>query len=708
MSSARWVRTAGVFVVVFLGYLAGALLSLKAFGASELGPAFFPPAGVTVAAMLASPRTRWPVVVAAIACAEGAVDLHAGYAASATAGYILANSVEPILGASLVLARCRGVPDLRRRRDLFLFVAGACVAGPLLGGIVGGASVAWHHGAWWPGAAMRWFASDAIGVLVVAAPILLWPRQSRILRERPVESAGILGATAAMSWLSVWTGLQPSLLILPVLAWAALRLDVLGASLAGASAAFAANLRAASGLSLFEDMDLSAAGRLAFIQGLIAVNVLLAMLIAQEGAARREAARERELEGRERQRLQTLARLAQELSAALTPQDVAQVVQQHLTDDIDATTVSLGLLSPNGSNLDWVAAEGLGGGLSGSIALSEPSVATDAARTGRPVLVPSVQDSLHRHGADPSMLRSDTASVAAWPLSWRSSSVLLGSRVIGTLLLQWAKPQPLNEAQQAFISAVATAVSQALMRAKSYADEHARAVVLHHAAHPIAPIAAQGLDYRGLYRPAGRADGLGGDWYNVMPLPDGRTYLAVGDVVGHGLTAVQDMTQLRGTGNAYAYQGLGPAEILSQLNRFAASQITGDFATTFVAVFDDQTHSLSYSSAGHPPALLRRADTGEMLRLADARGPVLGPFEDAGYAEGTVHVRPGDVLVIYSDGLLEHDYLTAGTGIAHLERVVADWPPDSLLDCEALADELTPAPSDDDVCLLVARFGPAR
>ena len=116
------------------------------------------------------------------------------------------------------------------------------------------------------------------------------------------------------------------MLILPVLAWAALRLDVLGATLAGAGAAFAANLRAASGLSLFTDMDLSKSGRLALIQAIIAVNVLLATLIAQEAAARREAARERAQEQQERRRLQALAGLALQLSGALTPGDVGRVL----------------------------------------------------------------------------------------------------------------------------------------------------------------------------------------------------------------------------------------------------------------------------------------------------------------------------------------------------------------------------------------------
>jgi len=533
-----WAQNLALFAAVFLSYAAGAQLAVTAFGASELGPAFFPPAGVTVAAMLLTRRAQWPVIVAAIILAESAVDLHAVYAQTAIAGYVVANSVEPLLGASVVLALCKGVPDLRLRKDFFFFVAGACLAGPMVGGLIGGATVAAHFDVWWPGAALRWFASDAIGALVVGAPILLWRKQFHVLRERPVEAVGILGTTGALSWLAIWTGLSPSLLILPTLAWAALRLDVLGAALAGLGAALAANLRAASGLTLFEGVGLSAPERMALIQALIAVNVLLAMTIAQEGAARRTAARERALERQERHRL-----------------------------------------------------EGVG-------------------------------------------------------------------------------------------------------------------AVLHAAAHP-APAEVPGVEWGAFYRPAEGGAGLGGDWYSVLPLRDNRVYLSVGDVAGHGLTAVEDMAQLRSAGNAYAHQGLPPSQLLAELNNFAGKVSQGDFATTLVAVYDPLHGALTYSSAGHPPALLRRAKTGKVIRLSDAGGPVLGPLDDITYPEATVPIGPGDVVIMYTDGLVEHLDSVLDTGIVHLEQVVANWPPDALLDCEALVADVAPRPHDDDVCVLVVRVNSA-
>jgi integral membrane sensor domain MASE1 len=706
LTAAPWFRTIGLFVLVFLGYAVGAVVSLKAFGASELGPAFFPSAGITAAAMISTRRSRWPAVVAAIILAEFLVDLYAGNAPGAIAGYALANAMEPLIGATLALAWCGAVPDLRRRRDLLLFVAGACLMGPLCGALIGGSTVAWHLGAWWPGSVLRWFASDAIGVLVVAAPILLWPKQSHILRERPVETVGILGTIAALSWLAVWTGLPPSLLILPVLAWAALRLDVLGAALAGAAVAFAANLRAASGLSLFADLDLSAAGKLAVVQALIAANVLLAMLIAQEGASRWESARERAFQEQERLRLQALSRLAQQLSAALTPQDVGRVLERQLIHAVGATGVNVGLLTSDGLRLEWAAVTGspapVFAEFGGQLALTDRCAATDAARTGEPVLIRTVDEYRRRYAAMSDWLAtSGVASVAAWPLSQ-------GATVVGSLSLAWSTPQPLNDVQQAYIAAMATMATQALVRSKFYSDEHARAAVLHSAAHPSTRVDAAGLDYRTLYQPAEVSNGLGGDWYSVVSLPNGRTYLAVGDVIGHGLTAVEDMAQLRSAAIAYAYQGLRPAQVLTELNRFAGNVIRGEFATNLVAIFDHHAGSLTYSSAGHPPALLRRAETGTVIRLTDARGPVLGPFADASFSDGTKLISPGDILFMYTDGLIEHEGSNVEAGIAKLERAIASRTPEAVLDCDALADELAPSPHPDDLCMLVVRFGTNR
>ncbi len=695
---------AGLFGWVTLAYLAGAVLAWQTFGAGA-GTAFFPPAGVTLAAMVLKRRSRWPVIVAAIVLAEFAVDLRYGSSPLAAAGFALANSVEPMVGAALVLAWCKGVPDLRERSDLAKFVAAGCVAGPLVGGLIGGAVSTLQRGDWWPAAVLHWWAGDGIGVLVIAAPILLWPKQSHILRARIAETALVLGVTAALSVAAFWVEAPPALLLLPALAWTAFRLDVIGAGLAGAVVALVANYFTHAGRGPFANLDLSEPARLTVTQAFIAVVVLVAMLIAQEAAGRVAAVRQRQAERRERDRLQSLAQLAQLLSAAITPEQIGDTVARQVLNDAGAQALNLGLLRADGRALEWVTMAGyprrvvdeFGPG----VALEADTAATEAVRTGQPVVIHGPDEYRRLYPANAHWLAvAGGASVVSWPLS-------AGGESIGVLVLMWTTPQPLNTAQLAYASAVATMVAQALVRARVYADEHARAAVLQAAVLPSRPEPTPGIDVGVNYEPADVAQGLGGDWYDVMAMPKKLTYLSVGDVVGHGLPAVEDMAQLRSAGRALALQGLPPAQLLAELNTFTRHASHGQFATMSVAVYDPVAGSLDYASAGHPPALLRRFRSGEVTRLGGGHGPVLGPVEDAGYSQGRLEVNSGDIVVMYTDGLVERRDQDLELGIARAEGLIARWPDDVSLGeaCHALTQAMAPPPRSDDVCVVALRFG---
>jgi serine phosphatase RsbU (regulator of sigma subunit) len=178
--------------------------------------------------------------------------------------------------------------------------------------------------------------------------------------------------------------------------------------------------------------------------------------------------------------------------------------------------------------------------------------------------------------------------------------------------------------------------------------------------------------------------------------------------VGHGLPAVEDMAQLRSAGRAMALQGLPPAQLLAELNTFTAHASHGKFATMAVAVFDPHAGTLSYGSAGHPPALLRRARDGKVVRLVDGHGPVLGPIRDATYTEGQVRLEPGDVLVMYTDGLIERPGRDIETGISGAQRLIERWDADTAVTegCRQLTETLAMPPRKDDVCVVVVRLRP--
>lgn len=687
-------------LAVFLAFTFFAVLSWLSFGSSE-GPSFFyPAAGVTAAAMMLSRRSLWPWFAVAVIAAEVLVDSVFASPLWVSAGFAVANVVEPMIAASLVLAWCRGRPDLRKRREFAGFIAGACVIAPLFGAMIGGTIISMHYASPWLSGVLTWWAGDGLGILVMATPILLWNIQSAAVRRRPWEMTGVLAVTAALSVTTFWTYIPP-VLLLPVLAWAAFRLNMVGAAIAGAVAALLANIMTTQGRGLFASAGAPPGTQVALTQVYVAVIVVFALLIAQEAAARLNAVRERELERRERLRLETLSRLAVRLSNALTPEDVGDALADQVLHEAGASALALGLISANGRTLEWITAAGYPTAMveevRGGSDVSALTLAHDVFRSGQPVAIRTVQDfaDAYPHRAHWLTL-TNNESIACWPLA-------AGAQPFGVLQMLWSEAQPFDDAQLAYISAVSTMVSQALVRAKIYADEHARAAVLHSVAQPIARADAVGLQYCALYDPADSARGLGGDWYSVLALPDRQTYLAVGDVVGHGLLSVEDMAQMRSAGNAYAHLGLSPARILAALNRFAAHQIGGEFATNLVAIYNPADRVLSYSSAGHLPALLRRAETGEVVRLSDTSGPMLGPFEDATFAEHAVPVAPGDVLIMYTDGLVEHYDENLNVGIAHLQHVIEAWPPEALLDCESLAQAVAPESHNDDLCLLIVK-----
>jgi serine phosphatase RsbU (regulator of sigma subunit)/integral membrane sensor domain MASE1 len=701
-----WRVTGRLFVVVFLAFAIGAVLSWESFG-STVGPSFFyPSGGVTAAAMILSRRALWPTIAAAVTAAEVLVDSVYGNPLALSFAFAVSNVVEPIVGASIVLAWCGGRLDLGKRRDFVAFIAGACVAGPFVGGLIGGTASSIVNGLPWLSATLTWWSGDALGVLVVATPILLWTTQSYVVRRRPWETAGILALTAALSIASFWTEAPPSMLILPMLAWAAFRLDMLGAALAGAIAAILANIMTTRGWGLFRSANVGQENRVLLTQAFVATIVVVALLIAQEASARTRAVKGQATERRERMRLETLSLLSQQLAAAFTPNDIAQALEDQVLDEAGAQTLALGLVSPDGRKLEWVNVPGVAPHIvaefASGIALNRRTVVTDVVRFGNAIEIHTSAEYVGAYPETAHWLKDAGAeSAVGWPLK-------SGDTTIGVLLLLWADPQPLNVAQRAYISAVSAMVSRALVRVQIYDEEYARSAVLQKAVLPSTPVDTGGLDVGVLYEPADGAQGLGGDWYDIMALPNRRTYLAVGDIVGHGLLAVEDMAQLRSAGRAFAHQGQSPAGLMADLNRFTADVGRGEFATMVAAIFDHDSNRLSYCSAGHPPPLLRRSDSGEVIRLSDASGTVLGPFEESAYTESTVQVRPGDVLVMYTDGLVEHHGHNVKAGIAYLEQVVSAWPPEALLDCAALADRVAPSPRSDDICLLVVRFAPDR
>jgi serine phosphatase RsbU (regulator of sigma subunit) len=166
---------------------------------------------------------------------------------------------------------------------------------------------------------------------------------------------------------------------------------------------------------------------------------------------------------------------------------------------------------------------------------------------------------------------------------------------------------------------------------------------------PKAPFEAEGIEAFGMTRPANT---VGGDFYDVIPLSDGRVVIALGDVAGKGSPAALLMALLLAMLRTLADEGLEPAELVTRLNVQVMKQApTTRFITLFLGVFDPATGQLVYVNAGQNPPLLRRA-SGAYERLREG-GVALGMFDRSKYVTGQTALAPADVLVMYSDGVTE-------------------------------------------------------
>jgi len=162
----------------------------------------------------------------------------------------------------------------------------------------------------------------------------------------------------------------------------------------------------------------------------------------------------------------------------------------------------------------------------------------------------------------------------------------------------------------------------------------------------------QGTVVAGVTRPANT---VGGDLYDVLPLPDGRLVIALGDVAGKGSPAALLMALLVAMMRTLVDEGLDLPRLMTRLNIQVARQSPGSrFITLFCGFYDPATGSLEYVNAGHlPPLVLRRDGACERVGGDVAGGLALGMFEDAAYASSRTIIEPGDTLVLYSDGVTE-------------------------------------------------------
>ncbi|MCX4661345.1 ATP-binding SpoIIE family protein phosphatase [Streptomyces uncialis] len=359
--------------------------------------------------------------------------------------------------------------------------------------------------------------------------------------------------------------------------------------------------------------------------------------------------------------------------------------------------------------------------------------AAEVVRTGRAVYLSAPAD-YRRHYP------------ASWALaepfgrqSWAFLPLIVAGRTIGAWMAAFTYRVTFTPDERSVLTTVARMLAQALSRAGTAETERALTDGLQRSMLPTLGPRIPGLSVAARYVPTGGGLQVGGDWYDMIPLPSGRIALVIGDVQGHDVRAAGLMGQLRIALRAYAAEGHRPDAVLSRASRFLAGVTDsvpyggGDpgapgeaggpgeaaetrFATCLYMEVDPATGELEIARAGHPDPAIRMAD-GTVLVRATAGGLPLGIDPDTDYPTTRAVLEPGETLLICTDGLIETGGHDLDTGWARIRTTLEEHTGDSL---EELADSLVQAvhgpPShhttgpladrrEDDIAVLLLRRG---
>ncbi|MGK5110680.1 SpoIIE family protein phosphatase [Geodermatophilus sp. CPCC 205506] len=336
----------------------------------------------------------------------------------------------------------------------------------------------------------------------------------------------------------------------------------------------------------------------------------------------------------------------------------------------------------------------------------------EALLTGEPVQMTTLDDELVAPSLPTDEVRAawrrlDTASCTVVPLRARGET-------FGVLaMLNVGDRSPHTELQIATAVEVARRGALALDNARLYGRQLKVAETLQHSL-LTAPPQPDHLEIVVRYRPAASYQQVGGDWYDAFHQPDGATLLVIGDVVGHNIDAAAAMGQIRSILRGIAYdRPESPAQVLTRVDAALTGLHVDTLATALVARIEQPAEqaatghrTLRWSSAGHlPPALLRPDGTVQLLDSRPER--LLGAGSPAPRSNQEAVLHPGDTVLFYTDGLVEHGHTGIDDGLTRLAgelALLADSPLDKV--CDQLLDRIAVGRADDDIALLAVRAHP--
>ncbi|MEV7521979.1 SpoIIE family protein phosphatase [Streptomyces sp. NPDC091371] len=448
---------------------------------------------------------------------------------------------------------------------------------------------------------------------------------------------------------------------------------------------------------------------------------LIASLIDITEGQRAQAAAERA-----RHRFALLAEAGTRIGSTLdlhrTAQEIVEVLVPQLADSADVQLLD-SVLNP-----DDTAAAGSARGVLRRLAATfpEPDAPTAKLAAGQTFQLPvgSVYEQVITDGRPMNLYVSDIPALITDPRAdaLRGYLATLGSarmvplvargKVLGAVAVTRLRTrEPFDEEDCVLIDELVARAALNIDNARMFTAQRRAALTLQRSLTNSALPRVTGLELTGRYLPASDHD-VGGDWYDVIQLPGGRTGLVIGDVMGHGIHAAAVMGQLRTAVRTLARLDVPPDKMLRSLDAVVADLGEDEMATCVYAVHDPATGSCVIARAGHPPPAVVAAD-GTITFLDGPPGTPLGTGPGPGSGPGTgefpteqVLLPPGTLLVLYTDGLIEARDRDLDQGLDQLAQALRGFrqPLEEL--CDGILARLLPVAPQDDVAVLLARTSP--
>jgi serine phosphatase RsbU (regulator of sigma subunit)/anti-sigma regulatory factor (Ser/Thr protein kinase) len=396
------------------------------------------------------------------------------------------------------------------------------------------------------------------------------------------------------------------------------------------------------------------------------------------------------------ERAARLQRVTAALARARTPEDVADVVISEGVDALGASGGGMLLPARDGEHLTVPGVVGYGVELVDALReerLDAPLPAATALRTGRAVWLESQEA---RDDDFPSLrgFESATVSMCAVPL-------VIADRILGALRFSFDRRRLFDAGERTFVEALAALTAQTLQRTEAYEAERKASLDLQRALLPDEAPYIPGWDIATYYSPAGQQE-AGGDFYDVLPVGDGRIAAVVGDVMGRGVEAAAAMAQIRSTIRAYAVDDPTPETVFDRIDVFFDVLGLAQIVTAIYFLLDPDNDVVHIVSAGHLPPLLLDSDGSRLVATSGGTPFGVGRL---GRQAISVSLPPGAALVAITDGLVERRGEDIDAGVDRILEATSDaagWSAQQTLDhiVRVAAAERT---HDDDVTVLVLR-----